>query len=330
MTQLVAVLGTRYANLAVEHEVLDPTGAHVVRGDGADPDDIATVAGDADVIVAGSRPRFTAAVLDRLRCAAIVRAGVGVDSIDLAAARERGIDVAYVPDYGTEAVAQHTLALVLAATRQLVAAHDLVRGGGWGLGDLRPLHLPDALTAGVVGHGRIGARVAQLLVSVGFGRVLAHDPVATVPPASRVEACGLDDLLGASNVVSLHVPGAVEGAPLLDADRLARLRPGSVVVNTARGSLIDTPALAAALATGTPAMAALDVHDPEPPDLAVFADVMDRVLLTPHMAWCSEATEAELRRRAALEARRVLQGEAPRHLATPPEPAGPAVAREAP
>jgi D-3-phosphoglycerate dehydrogenase len=328
MTPLVAVLGTRYADLAIEREVLGATGARVVRGDGTDPDAIATVAGDADVIVAGSRPRFTAAVLDRLRCAAIVRSGVGVDSVDLAAARDRGIAVVHVPDYGTEAVAQHTLALVLAATRRLVAAHDLVRAGGWGLGDLRPLHLPDALTAGVIGHGRIGARVAQLLVAVGFGRVLAHDPLATIPAGSGVEPQGFDDLLDASDVVTLHVPGTADDAPLLDADRLARLRPGSVVVNTARGTLIDAPALAAALATGAPAVAALDVHHPEPPDLAVFAHVMDRVLLTPHMAWYSEATEAELRRRAADEARRVLQGQAPRHLAAPPDrPSGAQEAR---
>ncbi|HSJ43978.1 MAG TPA: NAD(P)-dependent oxidoreductase [Euzebyales bacterium] len=167
------------------------------------------------------------------------------------------------------------------------------------------------LTAGVVGHGRIGARVAQLLHAVGFGRVLAHDPHAP-PDAAGVEPSGLHDLLATADVVTLHVP-ATDGTPLLDATRLALLRPGSVLVNTARGSLVDAPALAAALRRGAPAVAALDVHATEPPDLRVFDGVTDRLLLTPHMAWYAEESATELRRRAAEEAYRALVGDAPLH-----------------
>lgn len=318
---LVAILGTRYPDLAIEEEILRPLGVRLVAGAGADDDDIMAVAGDADVIVAGSRPRFGAAVLRRLRCAGIVRSGVGVDSIDLDAAGAAGIWVAYVPDYGTEAVAQHTLALALAATRRLVEADDRVRGGGWGLQGLRPLQLPAALTAGVVGFGRIGSRVAELLGAVGFGRVLAHD-AAGVPATPGVVARELDDLVAASDLVTLHVPGTADGAPLFDADRLGRMRPGSALINTARGSLVDAPALAAALAAGAPRVAALDVHQPEPPDLAVFDGVMDQLILTPHMAWYSEQTEAELRRRAAQDVRCILEGGSPQHAAVAPHAGG--------
>jgi D-3-phosphoglycerate dehydrogenase len=242
---VVALLGARHPDLDIERGILGPVGAHLVSGPGGDADAIVDVAGGADVIIAGSGPRFDAAVLARLRCSRIVRAGVGVDTIDLVAARAHNIGVAYVPDYGTEAVAQHTLALVLAATRRLTVADRTVRSGGWGLDALRPIHLPGALTAGVIGHGRIGARVAQLLRAVGFGRVLAHDPHAP-PDAPGVDPSDLDTLLRTADVVTLHVPGT-DGTPLVDALRLSAMRPGSVLVNTARGSLVEAPALAAAL-----------------------------------------------------------------------------------
>lgn len=308
---VVALLGTRHPDLDIERSILGPAGARLVTGPGADADAIIDVAGGANVIIAGSRPRFDAAVLARLRCSRIVRAGVGVDTIDLAAARAHGIGVAYVPDYATEAVAQHTLALVLAATRRLTVADRTVRSGGWGLDAVRPVHLPGTLTAGVVGHGRIGARVAQLLRAVGFGRVLAHDPYAP-PDAPGVDPSDLDPLLRAADVVTLHVPGT-DGTPLVDATRMSAMRPGSVLVNTARGSLVDVHALAAALRRGAPAVAALDVHATEPPDLTVFDGVTDRLLLTPHMAWYAEESATELRRRAAQEARGALVGDPPVH-----------------
>lgn len=308
---VVALLGTRYPDLDVERQILDPLGARLVTGPADDADAIVGTAGGATVIIAGSGPRFDAAVLARLRCTLIVRAGVGVDTIDLAAARAHGIAIANVPDYGTEAVAQHTLALVLAALRRLPAADRTVRAGGWGLDAVRPVHLPGALTAGVLGHGRIGARVAHLLGAVGFGRVLAHD--AHQPPrAPGVDAADLDTVLATADVVTLHVP-ATDGAPLINASRLSLMRPGSVLVNTARGSLVDAAALAGALRAGAPAFAALDVHVSEPPDLTVFDGVTDRLLLTPHMAWYSEESATELRHRAAEEARRGLRGQPPLH-----------------
>jgi D-3-phosphoglycerate dehydrogenase len=247
-----------------------------------------------------------------------VRYGIGTDSIDVAAADRAGIAVARVSDYGTEAVAFHAVSMVTALLRRLRAADAAVRRGEWGVAGLRPLHLPSRLTAGVVGFGRIGRRTADSLRGLGF-HVVAHDEYAPVPTGQGVRPVGFDELLARSDVVTLHLPGDPGGAPLLDAARLAAMREGSVLVNTSRGSLVDVPALVASLSTGRPAAAALDVYPQEPPDVSVFAPVADRVLLTPHMAWYTEESELDMRRKAAEEAARLLRGEPLREPVTAPE-----------
>ncbi|WP_162529653.1 C-terminal binding protein [Nocardioides caldifontis] len=306
---LVAILGTRYRDFAVEKQVLDPLGAQLVSGPGDGPGAILEVAAEADVVLAGSAPKFTAEVLSGLRCRGIVRYGVGTDSIDLDAAREQGVAVARVSDYGTEAVAFHAVTTATALVRRLPEADRAVRAGGWGFADLRPLHLPSSLVAGVVGFGRIGRQAAHYFSGLGF-TVLAHDEYVDVAAAdARVRSVGLDELLESCDVVSLHAPGTHDGTPLLDATRLARMRPGSVLVNTARGSLVDLDALVRGLREGRPARAALDVYPHEPVDVSGFVEVQDQLLLTPHMAWYTEESERDMREKAADEAARLLSGE---------------------
>jgi D-3-phosphoglycerate dehydrogenase len=316
---VVAILGTRYDDFAVEEEVLHPLRPRIVAGDGASPAAIAEVAGAADVILAGSGPRFDDATLGDLTCSGIVRYGVGTESIDLDAAARRGMWVANVPDYGTDAVALHALALTLAAVRRIPHADALVKSGRWGFANLRPLHLPSSLVAGVVGFGRIGRRTAELLAHVGF-TVAAYDPVAAVDhPDARISEATLEEVLERSDVVSLHAPGRPGGSPLLGHDEIARMKEGSVLVNTARGSLIDVAALVDGLARGRPALAALDVFPNEPPDLAAFAGVEDRLLLSPHMAWYTVESERDLREKAAQEALRILSGEPPLNAVSAPQ-----------
>lgn len=304
----VAILGTRYQDFSIEEEVFTPRGVGIVAGPGGSPDEIVDVAGDAEVVLAGSGPAFNTDVLRRLSCRGIVRYGIGTDTIDLEAARQLGMAVARVSDYGTEAVAFHALAMATALLRHLPQADRLVRAGGWGVADLRPLDLPSTVTAGVIGYGRIGRQVAQYLQCLGM-TVCAYDEYTAVPTDDGVLEVSLDELLERSDVVTLHAPGDPQGRPLLDASRLARMKLGSIVVNTARGSLIDVDALVAALPTGRPALAALDVFPDEPVDAAMFEDVADRVLLSPHMAWYTEQSEADMRRKAAAEAARLLDGE---------------------
>ncbi len=307
---IVAILGARWPDLATEAAILEPAGAELRRGPGTTAAEIAAVAGDADVILAGPHPPLQGPILGKLPCIGVVRYGVGVDNVDLDEAARLGKWVVNVPDYGTEAVAMHALALALAGMRRLVAADRVVRSGDWGFRHLTPLHLPATSTAGVVGLGRIGRRTAQLMAAVGFSAVIGHDPVASAADLGIADA-PLAEVLTTADVVSLHAPATHDGRPLLTAPHLGRMKEGSVLVNTARGSLVDGPALAAALAAGRPAVAALDVFPGEPPDLGVFADVLDRMILTPHMAWYTEETEQALREGAAREALRLLRGERP-------------------
>jgi D-3-phosphoglycerate dehydrogenase len=321
MTRHVAVLGLRYPDLAVEEEALVGLDSELTTGMGIDADEIFALAGDADVIIAGSLPKFTADVIGRLRAKAIVRAGIGVDNIDLEAAAARGsMWVSYVPDYGTEAVALHTLAMGLAGTRRLIEADAIVRSGNWGFGHLRPLRLPSSMTAGVLGFGRIGRRVGELASAVGFGRILVHDPYTPAEGVERAESASKATVLAESDILFLHAPPPEDGSPLIGDAELRAMRPESVIVNTSRGSLIDIDALVAAMHRGAPRIAAMDVFSPEPPELGVLGPVLDRCILSPHMAWYTEESQLALRRSAATDAARILRGETPVHpLVTPKE-----------
>jgi D-3-phosphoglycerate dehydrogenase len=312
----VAILGTRYVDFSVEEAVFAPRRIRVVGGRGESPDHIVAQAQDAAVIMAGSRPRFDAGVIARLSCAGIVRYGVGVESVDLDAAARAGMWVAYVPDYGTDAVALHAVTLLLAAARRLIEADATVKGGGWGIDALRPLRAPQTLTVGIVGLGRIGRRVAELLDPFGF-ELLGHDPYAGSDVGGGLRSVTFDELLTESDAITLHLPGRPDDRPLLGPAELSRLKGGAIVINTARGSLIDQTALVDGLARGTPAFAALDVFASEPPG-NVFRGVGDRVILTPHMAWYTEESELDLRTKAAREALRILDGEPPTHVAAKP------------
>ena len=300
----------------MEEAILGPLGVRVVGGDGATAEDVVSQARDAEVVLVGSAPRFDAEVISQLRCRGIVRYGVGLESVDLEAAARAGKWVAYVPDYGTDSVAVHAVTMLLAALRRLVCADATVKGGGWGFGSFRPLHAPSALSVGILGFGRIGQRVAALLGPFGF-TLIAHDAhVAVAEAAPAVRGVSFEDVLSV-DALSLHAPARADGRPLLGASELGRLKPGSVLVNTARGSLIDEEALLDGLRRGAPAIAALDVFAHEPPGDR-FAAVADKVILSPHMAWYTEESELDLRTKAAHEAVRILEGKPPLNPAVQP------------
>lgn len=312
----VAVLDTTYPDLDIEELVFRDHDINLIRQDGSDRRSVNAVSG-ADVIIVGSRARFDADAIEALSGRAIIRAGIGVDNVDLTAAEACGVAVCNVPDYGTEAVAQHALAMALAGTRRLIEADNMVRRRQWGFRQTRPMHLPSSLAAGVVGLGRIGARTAELFAAVGFGSVAGHDPHISEPPITTTD---IGSLFASCDVISIHVPGNLDGTPVIDAELLGLMRVGSVLVNTARGTVIDTVALAAALAEGRPRIAALDVFAEEPPDLAEFEGVTDRLILSPHQAWYSEESQADLRLKSAEEALRIINGDPPLHPIRPTAP----------
>ena len=259
--------------------------------------------GDADVLIV-QYASVDGALLDRMpSCRAVVRYGVGVDTVDVEAATARGVWVVNVPDYGTAEVADHTLALMLALLRGVVVLDRSVRAGDWddrAAGELRRL---SSLTLGVVGCGRIGTAVAERAAAHGL-RVLGFDPEGVRPPAEPV---GLAALLAAADVVTLHAPLAPATHHLIDP---ARMRPGAFLVNTARGGLVDSAALLAALESGHLAGAALDVFEHEPPPSELVRH--PRVIATPHAAWRSRESELALKTEVAREALRVIGGEVPR------------------
>src|ERR1700733_6712041 len=249
----------------------------------------------------------------------VARMGVGLDNIDVAAATGGGVLVTTVPDCGVAEVSDHAVALVLAWTRGIVAADRQVRAGRWDPAGARLRRL-SALTCGVIGYGRIGSRTAGKLGALG-ARVLA--PAPHPPPEARgVRFASLDELLAASDAVIVHAPLTPATRHLLGARELSLMPRGSLLVNVSRGGLVDTAALAAALASGQLSGAGLDVLEGEP---SVPQELLAHpgVVITPHIAFSSDASVLDLRRSAAEEVVRVLAGQAPRFPCNRPHGAAP-------
>ena len=301
-----------------DHDTVDPELA-VLEGHDVElrrlgcrtPQEVAAQAGDADVLINQYVP-ITAPVLDALpRCRLVVRYGVGVDNVEVGAATARGVWVANVPDYGRDEVADHTLALALSVLRGVVVLDRSVHQGTWDLEAARPLRRLATLAWGVVGCGAIGTAVAGRAAGLGM-RVLGYDvdQVRSGPPIERVP---LEALLEAADLVSLHAALTPGSRQLIGAAALARMRPSAWLVNTARGGLVDSAALLAALDAGELAGAALDVLEGEPPDeLGWRLARHPRVVATPHAAWYSEEAFHTLKTEVAREALRVLEGGRPR------------------
>jgi D-3-phosphoglycerate dehydrogenase len=318
VTGVVTFVDHRFSGLAIERELLGETGAEVRDAAGLEREQVLAACADADVVVVGARFRFDEDAIGRLgRCRALVRQGIGYDNIDVAAAGRAGIAVAYVPDYCTEEVADHAIALLLTLNRQVKTFDTAVREGRWGVPPGLVVRRLSSCVLGVVGFGRIGEAVGRRAAAHGI-QVLAFDPVR---PVEQIAAAGatqveLVELLERSDFVSLHAPPGPDG-PLLGAAEIASMRPGAMLVNVGRSALVDEPALMQALAQGRLAGAALDVTAQEPLDpSSALLDLP--VIVTPHVAFYSLEAVVELRTKAADEALRALRGEPPRCRALAP------------
>lgn len=242
--------------------------------------------------------------------AVVIRYGIGYDNVDVRAAREFDVAVCNVPDYGADTVADHTVALLLALLRRLATYTERIRVDGWVLpADIGAIRGFAQTSVGLIGTGRIGRAVATRLAPFGF-RVAAFDPYVAPRElvAAGIVALELDELLATSDAVSLHAPLTESSHHLLDADRLAKMKRDAVLVNTSRGPLVDENALADALESGKLAGAALDVFETEPLPSASRIRSAPNVLLTPHTAFYSDTSLANLQRLAAEEADRALSG----------------------
>jgi len=243
--------------------------------------------------------------------ATIVRYGVGVDNVDLDAARDLGVAVCNVPDYGIEEVADHAAAMALFLARKVQVFDTGIRDGEWGITNIvSGLRSLGDTTVGLVGLGRIAQAFARRMMAFGC-KVVAHDPYvdADVAADMGVTLTALDEVVAQAGILSLHVPLTPETRHMIGADRLAALPAGAIVVNASRGGLIDEAALARALTDGHIAGAGLDVFEKEP--LPADSPLRDapNVLLTPHAAFYSDASVRRLQGLAAEEGLRALRGE---------------------
>jgi D-3-phosphoglycerate dehydrogenase / 2-oxoglutarate reductase len=298
----VVITDCDHGDVDRERALLEPH-ARVIVAHCRTEEEILAVAADADALVCQYAPVSARVLAGLRRCRVVVRYGIGYDTVDAAAAATHGIAVCNVPDYCVEEVADHTLALSLTLLRGIGPLARSVRAGGWDYRAAGPLRRIDTLSVGVVGYGRIGAAYADRMRALG-ATVLAADPRPL--PVDRVP---LAALLSRSDLVSLHVPG---GGTILGEREFGLMRPGSYLVNTSRGSLVDERALLAALDRGTLRGAALDVLSEEPPADRTLID-HERVVVTPHSAWYSEEALRTLKDSVAHEVLRVLRGEAPHH-----------------
>jgi D-3-phosphoglycerate dehydrogenase / 2-oxoglutarate reductase len=224
----------------------------------------------------------------------IGRSGTGLDAIDLDAARRRGISVLNLPAFATAEAADHTVALILAALRRLPDCGEVARSSWHEWRRVGRLAALAESTIGIVGAGRIGRAVIDRLRPFG-ARLLAFDPALTAPPAGSELVATLDELLARADAVSLHVPLVAGTRGMIGRRQLATMKRDAVLVNVSRGALVDEPALVEALRDGRLGAAALDVVADEPPDASAAILSAPRVLLTPHVAWFSEASEARAR-----------------------------------
>jgi D-3-phosphoglycerate dehydrogenase / 2-oxoglutarate reductase len=286
---------------------LDPE-YRMAKSPGAD--DILAVARDADAILV-TYARLPGELLRQLKnCKAIGRFGLGVDNIDLPAAKELGIAVNYVPDYCLREVSDHAMALLLALARKVTFANKLVQSGRWEVPPIVPLRRLEGQTLGLVGFGNIPRALAPKARAFGL-KVLTHDPYVAkdVLAAAGVEGVSFDDLLARSDFISVHAPLLPATRGMMNAAAFAKMKKGAFLINTARGPLVDEAALVAALDAGHLGGAGLDVVTTEPPAKDSPLLNRDNVILTPHTAFYSVEALEELQTKCASDVARVLSGE---------------------
>ena len=318
--QTVLLTDRAWPDDTIERRILEDAGFEVVAGP-ADPAPVGTI----DGLVSEHQPTAiltcwatvsAAAIASSAPLRVVARMGVGLDNIAVSAATDRGVLVTNVPDYCIPEVSDHAVGLALAWTRGLTAADREVHAGRWNPAGARLRRLSN-LTCGVVGYGRIGRATAAKLQALG-ARVVISDPH---PPADSgsIEAMPLDGLLANSDIVILHAPLTSQTHHLIGKRELALLPHDAFVINVSRGGLIDTNALLAALESGHLGGAGLDVMEEEP---TVPAGLLAHpgVIVTPHIAFASDASVIDLRRSAAEEVVRVLRGEPARYPCNTPSP----------
>ncbi len=306
-----------FDSIETERRVLAEVGAELIDAQCKSEEEVAEVCRDADALLLVYVHLGQLAFSRLPNCRVVVRAGIGVDAIDLEAATAHGVCVANIPDYCIPEVSDHALALILACARRIVEYDRAVHAGVWAAMAPRIQGLPGQVL-GLVGLGKIGQRLARNASALGL-RVLATDPYVSreVAAACGAELVSLADLLAAADYVSIHCPLTAQTRHLIGSAQLRQMKPSAFLINTSRGPVVDEAALCEALQAGVIAGAALDVLETEPPAPTNPLLRMPNVIITPHAAYYSQRSSEEQHLRLGQEAARVLTGRYPRALVNP-------------
>ncbi len=310
---LVVITDHIFPSQDIEREAVTAAGADLVVGACRTEAEVLALAADADAVMTTYAPVTANVIAGLRRCRVIARYGVGVDNVAVEEATRRGIYVCNVPDYSIDEVSEHALALLLALARRVTVLNQDVKAGRWDYKPFRPYHRINGRTLGLVGMGRIARALGAKAAALGL-KLVAFDPYLTPesPGAQGVRLVPLDELLAEADFISVHCPLTPETRGLIGRDAFRKMKPDAVIVNTARGGIIDEAALVEAMEAGLIGGAGLDVLSQEPmrPDHPLLQ--FPNVILTPHTAFYSEESTLELQRRAVDEAIRSITGQPPR------------------
>ncbi len=282
--------------------------------------EVAAATRDADLVIVNMVPITKDVISQWERCRLVIRHGVGYDNVDVKALRKVGIPLCYIPDYCAEEVAEQAIALVFALGRKLVASRRVLdqssAQGSWDFAGLVPMFQMAGQTLGIVGCGRVGSLVYRKLKSFGF-KFLICDPYLSDERKGElgIEVVDQETVFRNSDYVTIHTPLTAETRHLVNARTLGMMKPTAYLVNTARGPMVDMPALAEALRSGVIAGAGIDVFEVEPPrpDFPLFG--LPNAILTPHVSWYSENAGRRIRELIVVEIDRFLAGQPPRYVA---------------
>jgi D-3-phosphoglycerate dehydrogenase len=309
--KLIVITDCDHPSVQIERKVLEEQGFTVVLEQCRTEEDVIEKCQEAAGIINQYAP-LTEKVLSSLpNCKVIVRYGVGVDNVDLDAASDVGIQICNVPDYGVEEVSDHALALIFTLARKINLLSNQVKKNNWDFQTSRPIRRLKDLTMGVVGLGRIGQATARKAIGMGWN-VIGFDSKRedTIEGVTHVS---FQELIEKADLISIHVPLTEDTHHLFNQEVFSKMKNSAVVVNTARGPIVDEQALVEALRNGEIAGAGIDVMEKEPPEMDHPLFQFDNLIVTPHAAWYSEEASHDLKQKAAEEAANVVLGNSPRN-----------------
>ncbi|QDT65237.1 C-terminal binding protein [Calycomorphotria hydatis] len=318
MAQSASVLMTDHSfdDLSIEESLLCTAGVDLLKAQCKSADEVLACDFDPDALIV-QWARIDERVFQKFpNCKAVIRLGVGVDNIDCDAARDYGVAVCNVPDYGMDEVADHAVAMAVALGRQLPQLDVRTRNGEWSLSPVSRMPAFREMLFAVAGLGRIGQAVIERARGFKF-QLAAYDPMVPGDVFDRigVQRLNKDELFEKADILSLHLPLCADTEYLVDAHRLNQMKSSAILINTARGGLVDLDALASSLQRGAIAYAGLDVFEVEPPDFSHPIFQCQKAILTSHIAWHSDASMPRLRQLAVEETLRAIRGEPLRNVA---------------